>query len=728
MTTRRQLLKVGAALGIGTLLPISLFTASRVSGSVQTAQTPLPGAEIPQFVEPLPTFVGARVGATAFTVRMQEFQQKILPASLYAHLSAPFKDGTYVWGYQVSNRAPFYPGYTVEAKQGRPTVITYINQLPLPPQSQLAPLLTVDQTVHWADPFNQMGSTRPFEGAFPTVVHLHGAENPSAFDGAPEAWFTADGRHGKGYSTFASSKANAAVYWYPNSQPATTLWFHDHALGITRLMVFSGLAAFYLLRDRYDTGRPDNPLGLPACAQEIELMIQDRQFDTSGQLLFPDGTPADNPTGLNGPPPNPAIHPFWIPEFFGDAMVVNGKTWPYLRVEPRRYRFRVLNASNARFLQMRLVDAVSQARGPAFWQIGTDGGLLDRPVKLNDPLDSNALQLLLAPAERADVIIDFAPYAGRTLTLINSAPAPFPGGDPPDPATTGRIMQFRVTLPLSSPDETYNPAAGQPLRGGANQPPVIVRLADPRSGQPGTGVNLAARRQLVLVEVEGPGGPVEVLVNNTRWKGLRDTSGLPVPGSRPDAMGQGIYLTELPRVGSTEIWEIINLTEDAHPIHVHLIQFQLMNRQAFDVERYRAHYDAQFPGGTYSGVLPDGSWGPVQYAPGVYIPGYGPPLPANQPNAAGALGGNPDVTPYLQGPLILPDPNEAGWKDTLKMYPGQVTRIILRWAPTATAIKGVAPGQNLFPFDPTSGPGYVWHCHILDHEDNEMMRPYAPLP
>jgi spore coat protein A len=728
MPTRRQLLKIGAALGFGGLLPLSLPRASRVSASLRVAQTPLPGAEIPQFVEPLPTFAGSRVSASQLQVHIVEFQQHILPTSCYARLSPPFSAGTYVWGYQIGERPPHYPGYTIEARQGVPTIVTYVNALPLAHQSKLLPLLTVDQTIHWADPLGQMGSTAPFAGAFPTVVHLHGGEVPSAFDGAPEAWFTSDGRHGKGYCTARPTAPNAAVYWYPNRQPATTLWFHDHTLGVTRLTLFAGLEAFYLIRDAHDTGRPDNPLGLPAGAQEIELMIQDRQFDTHGQLLFPDGTPPNNPTGLNGTPPNPSIHPYWIPEFFGDVIVVNGKAWPYLNVQPRRYRFRFVNAANARFFQMRLVDALSQEPGPIFWQIGTDGGLLDRPVKLNDPQDRTSPSLLLAPAERADVIIDFAPYAGRTLLLINSAPAPFPDGDPPDPATNGRIMQIRVSLPLSEADRTYNPASGLSLRGGVRQPPVLVRLADPQTGMLAAEVKPAVRRQLVLVEVEGPGGPVEVLVNNTKWSGMREGSGQPVPGSQPDRQGQGIYLTELPRVGATEIWEVVNLTEDAHPIHIHLVQFQLLNRQALDVEGYRAHYDSLFPGGTYNGLRSDGSWGPVQYPPGVFIPGYGPPLPYSQPNARGALGGNPDVTPYLRGPLLLPDAGEDGWKDTIKMYPGQVTRLVVRWAPITTPLKEVSPGQNLYPFDPTQGPGYVWHCHILDHEDNEMMRPYLPVP
>jgi spore coat protein A len=723
MPSRRQFLKYGAAAGVGTLLPLATW---RVFASVNMPQTPLDGATVPQFVEALPTFVGNRVTSSSLSAVMQEFQQKLLPSSFYAGLSSPYTAGTYLWGYKIDGRPVFSPGFTIEAQRGTPTTITYINNLPLPAQSSLEKLLTVDQTIHWADPLNQMHSMpmSPYNGPIPTVIHLHGAEVPSAFDGGPDQWFTRDGRHGKGYSTFSATSANAAVYRYPNTQQSTTLWFHDHSLGMTRVNVLSGLAAVYLLRDQFDTGRSNNPLKLPAGSQEIELVIQDRQFDTNGQLIFPDGTPPDNPTGLNGGPPNPGVHPYWIPEFFGDTIMVNGKTWPFLNVEPRRYRFRIVNASNARFYQMRLVDSSRGAPGPAFWQIGTDGGLLDRPVLLNQPGIAPNLPLTLAPGERADIIIDFAHFAGGTFTLVNSAAAPFPGGDPPDPATTGKIMQFKVNQALSSADATYNPASGAPLRGGRNQEPAIVRLTNPTTGTLASGVTPTVKRQLVLIEVEGPGGPIEVLLNNSKWSGVRDGTTVPIPGSRPDTAGD--FMTELPRVGATEEWEILNMTEDAHPIHIHLIQFQLLNRQNFDAESYEAKYDSLFPGGTYAGLLPDGTWGTVHYNPGEYIPGFGPPLSYFTPNAAGALGGNPDVTPFLQGNIIPPDTNEVGWKDTLKMFPGEVTRLIIRWAPIDTPVNGVKAGQNLYSFDPTTGPGYVWHCHILDHEDNEMMRPYSP--
>jgi FtsP/CotA-like multicopper oxidase with cupredoxin domain len=677
-----------------------------------------------------------RVESKSFTTKMLEFQQVVLPPSMYP---SGFKNGTWLWGYQVDSRPPSWPGATVEAARGTPTTITYVNNLPVAAtRSHLEPTLSIDQTLHWADPLNAGTSFKAYAGPVPGVVHLHGAEVPQAFDGVPEAWFTPDGRRGRGYDTLNSAAANAAVYRYPNSQPATTLWFHDHTLGMTRINVFSGLSAFYLVRDSFDTGQADNPLRLPADQFEIEMMIQDRHFDTNGQLRFPDGS--NTAADLNGGPPNPRAHPFWIPEHFGDAMVVNGNTWPFLNVEPRRYRFRFVNSCNARFLSMNLTEQsnVPTATPPSavpFWQIGTDGGLLDGPVKLNDPADPNALKLLLGPSERADVIIDFSGLAGHRLILTNDGIFPFPSGGPPDPNLDGQILRIRVVNPLSSQDNSYNPATGAPLRGGANQQPAIVRLANPRTGTIAPGVRLSAKRQFVIFEQDTfacavspeSDGPLEGLLNNSKWKGLRDGTSTPIPGSRQDQQGQGIWLTELPRVGSTELWELIDTTPDAHPIHIHLIQFQVLNRQSADVTNYLGAWAARFPGGTFAGQNCDGTLGMVTYAPGEIIPGYGPPADYNTPNPDGALGGNPAFGTFLNGPVQPPDANEAGWKDTFKILPGMVNRVLVRWAPTETAVNGVQPGQNLFQFDPTVGPGYVWHCHILDHEDTEMMRPYSPV-
>ncbi len=683
MSSRHKNRYVQWLVAVSLILPLVLS----VGGGTAQAQAPLPlnPLLIPKYVDPLPTFVGNRVdGTQPLTVRMQELQQQVLPASMYAGLPAPFNTGTYVWGYQISDGAntygPLYPAYTIEAQRGTPTQVTYVNELVNPVLQQY---LTVDQTLHWADPLGtthdnncMMGlpldpaCQQPYAGPVPAVVHLHGGEVPSAFDGGPDAWFTPGlAQTGPGFVS--------DTYTYPNTQEGATLWFHDHTLGATRLNVYAGLAGFYFLRDPNPNNGPATPL--PGGAEEIEIVIQDRMFDTNGQWLFPN-------LGIN------PEHPFWLPEFLGNAIVVNGKTWPYLEVEPRRYLFRFLNGSNARFYSMRLMDPVTMLPGPPIWQVGTDGGLLDTPVMMSFPNE-----LLIAPGERADVIIDFAaitPGTGPNFILYNSARAPYPKGAPVDPNTTGQVMQFRVVKPLSGTDNSYNPAVA--VAGSLRPNNPIVRLAS--GGALGQGVTPAATRQLTLNEVMGAGGPLEVLVNNTKWDGTM--SGFTDPALYPNGV------SELPRVGATEVWEIINLTADAHPIHLHLVQFQLLNRQAFQTNKYLKAYNAAFAGGAY-------------------IPGGGPPLDY-MTGSPGILGGNPDATPYLKGKPASPLPNEEGWKDTVIMYPGEVTRIVVRWA--SQDVLSVGAGTNTFAFDPTTGPGYVWHCHIIDHEDNEMMRPYYVRP
>jgi spore coat protein A len=698
-----------------------LQVSSTAGASVLVSQTPLDGATVPKYVEPLPTLCASRVdGTQAVHVDMDEFQQKMLPAAMYSGLPAPFNAGTFVWGYKINNHNPQFPAPTIEARHGTPTSVAYANKLQGPNGAPpfLQKYLTQDLTVHWADPTHVTANNNcadstvlappcltPSMEPIPTVPHLHGAEVQSASDGHPDAWFTPfSAQHGAG---FVSN-----TYNYVNTQEATTLWFHDHSLGTTRLNVYSGMAGFYLIRDNRDTGASNNPIGLPAGSFEQELMIADRQFDKKGQLLFPDGSPGDNPTGINGPPPNPDAHPFWIPEFFGDVMTVNGKSWPFFQVQPRRYRLRIVNASNARFLQMQLVQSDNNHHptatpGPDIWQIGSDGGFLNSPSDLDDPANPNAPHLFLAPAERSDIIVDFSGQSGKSFILINGqgAFAPYPSGSPPDPNTSGQVMEFRVNQPLQGTDNSYNPAHPNVALRAA--PIVDIKPADTHRAPD-------KRRQLALVEVEGDGGPLEVMLQNSHWNGNREGTHTQIPGSVSN--GHGISATEVPRVGSTEIWQIANLTEDAHPIHIHLIQFQLINRQPFtNPDDYRAAWDATFPGGTFNGVT---------YAPGTFIPGYGPPHDYNTLNADGAVGGNVAFSSFLLANSAEgPPPSEAGWKDTLKILPGEVTTIAVRWAPTTTAVNQVSAGVNKYTFDPTTGgPGYVWHCHILDHEDNEMMR------
>ena len=776
------------------------YGAPAAMANQQVIQTVLDGSIIPKFVEPVPSLNDRVNGTHALEVTTQEFQQQILPASFYASLPTRvnYKDvttgkvvakinprkGTYVWGYKIEDETahrtygPQAPGPTIEAHRGIHTKVHYVNDLnPFGnlPGPLLQKFLTMDRSFHWANPLNEpmfisgsdpstgldLGNPGFYAGPQPMTVHLHGGEVPSAFDGGPDTWFTPR-------ETIKGPGFVSDTYTYVNTQDATTLWYHDHVLGETRLNVYSGLAGFYFVR-----GAPESDVSppLPTGDYEAELIIQDRQFDTNGQLFFPDGNPAG--AGLNGDPGNPTIHPYAIPEFFGDVMVVNGKSWPYMNVEPRRYRLRFLDSCNARMLALQLADAKGNTSGPtvpAIWQIGSDGGLLDKPVAINftpftlDPTDPTASsygspvftspRLFFAPAERMDVIVDFSGFAGKTFTLVNDGNAPFPGGGTTlDPKVEGRIMQFRVTQHLSSADTSFDPATPHAtLRRGTD---LMIRLADGKGGL-ADGVTVDNTRRLVLIEQEDPdtGAPVKVLINNTHYDGQSPMgsfawqNGLPIPESIPFNNGN-INVTEIPQVGSTEIWEFVNLTPDAHPIHIHLIQFQVLNRQIYNVGAvvpdatpplpnplplnfsffttpgYRTDaYEAAWPGYTSSD---DNGFGGARY-------GGGPPLDYLSTNP---MGGNPDVTSYLVGNPIPPDPNEAGWKDTLKMYPGTVTRLVTRWAPQDIKVNGVDAGENKFAFDPTAtlgvrhdrfgfpgGPGYMIHCHILDHEDNEMMRPF----
>ena len=553
------------------------------------AQTQLTGDNLTKWRDPLPT--PGKLTGTNLTIGMYQVQQ-------YIHKD--FEPGqpwggttglkTTFWGYGTSQATASFPAATIEATKGVPTYVKWENHLPT------THLLSsvIDHTLHMAMPMSGV----------PAVVHLHGGEVEPQSDGGPDAWFT-QGFAEKGIDW------QKETYEYVNEQLPTTLWYHDHVLGLTRLNVYTGLAGFYLLRDP----ATEAGLNLPTGEYEREIVIQDRMLNTDGSLRYEvDVT-------------NPTVHPQWGPEFFGDIIVVNGKAWPYLEVKPRKYRFRLLNGSNSRFYNL------SFENGLTFKQIGTDGGYLRAPVTLSS--------LLIAPGERADIIVDFSGFtAGAEFLLTNDANSPFPDGDPIDATTTAQIMKIKVVA--GSPDGLTIPTT-------LNNIPVLT--------------NACRTRSLTLNEVMGQGGPLVMFLDGKRW----------------DAP-----VSELPVLGSTEIWEIINLTADTHPIHLHLVQFQLLNRQSFDAAGYEAAYAA-----------------------------LNPVLPTDNPI-------KPDLAPFLIGTPTGPDPNEDGWKDTFRMNPGEVTRVIVRFQPIATPLNTNAD----FVFDATAEPGYVWHCHIIEHEDNEMMRPY----
>ncbi len=754
--------------------------------SAQVAQTPLDPAGIPKFVNNLPMLKFAPdkngnwkgdmpvvLGTAPITLSICEFQAQILPTGTTDTVTgAPVPTATWVWGYQLGDICqPFpkhsYIGPVVAAERGTPTQMTFINQLGNSWNSNvLAYTQNTDQTMHWADPlnaeFNQCAKNLSMFGGAPVgecannymgpiaaAVHLHGGEIPPNLDGGPDSWFTFDGAYrGHGYYTreiddisaitlpnsdfpagslvknrvdeayyrsegatwTADAPINRTTYVYPNTQEAANIWFHDHVLGMTRLNVYAGIAGAYIITDPGATN-PD----LGPVTDLVPLVIQDRMFDTNGQLY------------LSGPGGNTTIErPYWVAEFIGDVAVVNGAAWPKMKVEPKRYRFLFLNGSNSVGYNLQIatpgvVDPATGAfiygaKGPDMWVIGTDGGYLDAPAKAfepgfnpQDPAYPGPIvgdKLVLLPGERYEVIIDFTNYAGQILEMQNDAWNPYPFGDAPP---ISQIMQFEVKGKAKTPGVAYDPTTGASPRAGE----AIVDLGP-------LATNPDVYRQLTLNEVASPitDVPLEALLNNSKWDGMQvDESVHPHSiTDRGDFTQSGDYsvptwYSEMPEEGSMEVWDVINITADAHPIHLHLVQFQILERIPFDDVAYFDAYAASFPGGSY-------------------LPGYGPPMDYNSPNTAGAVGGNPDpfgfeIASSARGPRRGPAAHEAGWKDTAVMYPGEVTRIAVRFAPTDVAAD--APGPLGYPFDPDDGHGYVWHCHILDHEDNEMMRPTEVL-
>ena len=554
---RRAFTRFGLLSAAGLILPKSTLPLSAADAAN------LSPVNLPPFVDPLPIppKLVHRPGVPA-SIRMNSFRQKI-------HRDLP---PTSLWGYNGS-----WPGPTIEVRRGQPFSVNWFNHLP--PRH----FLPLDFTVHGEE------QTVPPVRA---VVHVHGAQTLPEDDGYPDAWITPDGKKGVAYKPGPNH--------FPNAQPATTLWYHDHAIGITRLNIYAGLAGFYLIRDDQE-----DTLNLPAGQYEIPLMLQDRLFLPDGSLLYP--------AAANG------THPVWIQEFFGNTVCVNGKAKPYLEVEPRKYRFRMVNGSNARFYHLTLkpsdasgAQSEKSGEAPQFVQIGTDGGLLPAPLARR--------ALVIAPGERLDFVLDFAGRSGASFAMTNDAPAPYTRGGQVDAAD---VMLFNVSKPLAAPDTSAVPETLTPF--GALDP------------------SLAARERVVSIN------EMDRATDGYTMMGMLDGKHWDDP------------VTEDPQAGSMEIWSLANTTGDVHPIHLHLVRFQVLNRQPFDVRGYLATGKLRFTGR---------------------------PLP-------------PETSEF------------PGWKDTVKSYPGFVTRIIQHFdLPPGTQ---VTPGQRF---------RYVWHCHILEHEDNEMMRPY----
>ncbi|MFC5543401.1 MAG: multicopper oxidase [Bacilli bacterium] len=459
---------------------------------------------------------------------------------------------TKVWGYNG-----LYPGPTIEARKDKKLYVKYLNKLPK------KHFLPVDRSLHGVGDSPEVRS----------VVHLHGANVNWESDGHPEAWYT------QNYE-YTGPKFKRKVHEYTNHQPATTLWYHDHTMAMTRLNVYAGLTGFYIIRDSLE-----DRLNLPKGDYEYPLLLQDKSFNEDGSLFYPDRPPEDAPF----PIPTPFI-PTIVPFFNGDLMVVNGKVWPYLDVEPRKYRFRILNGSNSSTYNIQLENEAP------LYLIGTDGGFLETPVEVTF--------IELMPAERVDVIVDFSRFKGEKIKLINTL------FDEDQPKRD--IMQFRVTKPLKGKDTSEIPA----------KLAEMMELHDHHAH---------VIRKLPLSVGSDKYGRIMMMLDNKMYHDP---------------------CTEKPSMDSIEIWEFINATPIAHPMHIHLVQFKILDRQPFNLELY-------------------------QESNGKILEFTGDPEP--------------------------PRDFEKGWKDTVKAPSGMVTRVIMHWKEHTG--------------------NYIWHCHLLEHEDHDMMRP-----
>jgi len=681
--SRRTFITWVAGTGTGFYLFGRLPGASAPIAFAQVSDGTLDPGTIPKFAAPMlipPVMPRAAVltrrGGKPFDyyeISMRQFAQQILPRGF---------NPTVVWGYggraAQSNRGLLVhnaPSLTIEATWNRPVQIKWVNELVDANGDYLPHILPVDPTLHWANPPGGAAGrdSRPtfiatpdrYTGPVPMVTHVHGAVGVADdSDGYAEAWYLPRARNlpagyateGRWYNFFAGKAAAAygvtwgpgfATFQYPNTNRASTIWYHDHTLGMTRLNVYAGPAGFYLIRggpdDRVIDGRTGRPAILPGPAprendkfppnkpyREIPIAIQDRSFEPDGSLFYPD-TRRFFDGVLRDYIPDGAFSPIWNPEFFGNTIIANGSTWPFLTVERRRYRFRFLNGCQSRFL---ILD-FSDVPGVDVWQIGNEGGFLAAPVSLT----GDHGRLLMGPAERADVIVDFTNVPLGNYVLGNIGPdEPFGGGVPEadfdraDPDTTGQVLQFRVVPAIDFDDST---------------PPSVLQLPAITPLPPESQV-----RRLALIEESAEGAneteeeieaPVEALL------GTVDGQGSVIARKWMDPV------TENPDVEATELWEIYNTTADAHPMHIHEVTFEVVNREGLALNR--------------EGEVAE----PIQ----------------------------------VDGNVSSPEEWESGFKDTVIAYPGQVTRVRLQFN---------TPGQ------------FVWHCHIVEHEDNEMMRPYRIGP
>lgn len=532
MISRRKFLGEVGVLTAGLVLNEAAFAKSNANMAQASGSEILDPDTLTPFVDALPfppvaQKSGMRPSPENPSQQVPYYKIALREMHMKVHRDLP---PTRVWGFNNSS-----PGPVFETRSGEGLLVEWANELPT------KHFLPIDYRLHGAE------KDKP---EVRSVIHLHGGRTPPESDGYPDNWYV---------------PGKSETYHYPNRQDAALLFYHDHAMGINRLNIYAGLQGMFVVRNA-----AEDALNLPKGKYEAPLLLADRFLRKDGQLDYP-------VSGIPGAP--------WVPEVFGNAVLVNGKLLPYLEVEPRKYRLRIVNGSNGRFYRLSLGDNFG------FHMTGSDQGLLAAPVELQ--------RLELAPAERADIVVDFSRRAGQRVELTSDSL---------------RLMQFRVAH-----------------KGGSDTSSLPSML---RSIQRISATQAIRTRRLTLDEhLNLADQSMGMLLNNTPWD-------MPV--------------TENPLLNTTEIWELLNLTEDSHPIHLHLVRFQILDRRPFDKAEY-----------LNSGTL------------------------------------------RFMGDAVPSPPIEAGWKDTVRADPGMVTRIIV-------------------PFHGFAGR-YVWHCHILEHEDNEMMRPFEVL-
>jgi spore coat protein A, manganese oxidase len=768
--TRRQFLKGAAVAGVALAMPMKFgmrrahaFSQSPIITKFSKALPGLGPTGIPLATKTTTMFGG--VPTDVYNLGVAEFSQQIHP---------DLPNPTHFWGYYdlpTGAGSQRYLGGVIVATRGTPLILTVTNQLP---NHQLIP---IDDTM-MAGPGGLEVGDLPYNRI---VTHLHGGFPPWYSDGTPFQWYTPGG---VGYQAGPSFRnvpgtnppAGTATFYYPMDQSARLVWYHDHAIGITRTNAYSGIASALVITDAFETYLLSQNL-LPDLVG-VPLVIQDKTFlfrpndpsypiatAVNGDLWYPweyeiDSLPNGKGRFAYGPdevPPavitHPALPPIAeIPEFFADTALINGAPYPTLRVREGTFRFRLLNGSQARFWHLNLYEeapgntgevpytigangkpVLTATAGPALYQFGTEGGFLPAvvqhpngvpcPLDPADPTGNTVLptgpfNLLLAPAERADLLINFAGQNGKSFIFYSDSPAPFPGGDPRndyytgDPNFTNAALNTYglsggapTTLQGQGPNtrtimkivvDNVNGAAAGPFpnlaalnlalsrnfTGGnpvpAQQPPLLYPGADVATPGP-VPVNPAlfpagtVIRNLTLNEDFDDYGRLIQRQGTTINAGLTTVDGLTVNGLNNQGLptwGRS-YLdnpTETPNVGAVEVWNIYNLTGDVHPIHFHLVNVQIIQRASFDLA-------------------------------------------------------TPTFTP-TPGTERLPDPNEIGWKETVRMNPGEVTTVIMKFdmpkvpftvSPSVAADRGI------------NGSEYVWHCHILEHEEHDMMRPLVVL-